>query len=333
MPTVSIVVPSYNHARFLRRRIESILQQTFRDFELILMDDCSADDSWAILSSYASDPRVRLFRNEVNSANVFQQWNKGVSLALGEFVWIAESDDDADPRLLRNLVTALETNPNVTFAYCRSRCISGEDQALGFADAIYFPDLEPERWKNNFCADGYQECRTHLIRYNSVPNASSVLFREAIYREVGGADESFRLCGDWKLWASMALRGDVAYIAEPLNYFRIHNASVTSSVDQARVHVLEWLRVARWILERVECSEVVLKKVYEHQASRWVPMIISLHVPWEVKLAILRAATAVDPNPTRRAIRPALATVERKILRYWRGLKLNVSREKGHDTK
>ena len=78
MPRVSVIVPNYNHARFLPKRIESILNQTFQDFELILLDDCSTDDSRSILSSYASDPRVTIEFNKVNSGSTFKQWNKGV---------------------------------------------------------------------------------------------------------------------------------------------------------------------------------------------------------------------------------------------------------------
>src|ERR1035441_8594166 len=111
MPKVSIVVPNYNHARFLRRRVESVLRQTFQDFEVILLDDCSTDDSRSILSKYADDPRVRIEFNEVNSGSPFKQWNKGVELALGEYVWIAESDDYADERLLEKLVARLEAEP------------------------------------------------------------------------------------------------------------------------------------------------------------------------------------------------------------------------------
>jgi len=92
MPAVSVIVPNYNHARFLRRRVETILAQTFQDFELILLDDCSTDDSRSVLRQYSSDPRVRLEFNEVNSGSTFKQWNKGVRLAQGKYIWIAESD-------------------------------------------------------------------------------------------------------------------------------------------------------------------------------------------------------------------------------------------------
>src|SRR5215467_1498105 len=107
MPKVSIVVPNYNHARFLPQRLNSILGQTFQDFELILLDDSSTDDSRSILSQYTADPRVRIEFNELNSKSPFKQWNKGVRLARGEYVWIAESDDYADERLLERLVPLL----------------------------------------------------------------------------------------------------------------------------------------------------------------------------------------------------------------------------------
>ena len=93
--------------RFLRRRIESVLCQTYQDFELILLDDCSSDESRSLLSEYAGDPRVRIEFNEVNSGSPFKQWNKGVRLARGEYVWIAESDDYADERPPEKLVAQL----------------------------------------------------------------------------------------------------------------------------------------------------------------------------------------------------------------------------------
>ena len=101
MPKVSVIVPNYNHERFLRQRIDSILAQTFRDFELILLDDCSTDYSREILREYASDPHVTHAEfNEVNSGSTFKQWNKGVRLAQGKYVWIAESDDYANPHFI-----------------------------------------------------------------------------------------------------------------------------------------------------------------------------------------------------------------------------------------
>jgi glycosyltransferase involved in cell wall biosynthesis len=324
MPAVSVIVPNYNHARFLRRRIDTILGQTFKDFELILLDDCSTDDSRTILKHYAASPCVRIEFNEVNSGSAFKQWNKGVRLATGKYVWIAESDDYADPQFLERLVPILESDPEVMLAYSRSYCVSRDDRLLGFADSLYFSGFDPEHWDANFCVDGHEECRTRLVRYNTVPNASAVLFRKEIWDRVGGADDSMCLCGDWKVWVSMALEGKIAYVSEPLSYYRLHDTSVTSTVNFASVHVREWLKMTRWMLAHVTPATDVLEKVYENHAHRWVPALLSFRVPLDVKLAILHDVRAVDPHPVRRITRPVLATIQRKILRHWRELRAMV---------
>ena len=154
----------------------------------------------------------------------------------------------------------LESDPEVMLAYSRSYCVSGDDRLLGFADSLYFSDFDPEHWNANFCVDGHEECRTRLVRYNTVPNASAVLFRKEIWDRVGGADDSMCLCGDWKVWVSMALEGKIAYVSEPLNYYRLHNTSVTSTVNFASVHVREWLKMTRWMLAHVTPATDVLEK-------------------------------------------------------------------------
>jgi len=316
MPIMSVVVPNYNHARFLRRRIDSVLQQTFQDFELLLLDDCSTDDSRSILSSYAGDPRVRMEFNGANSGNTFKQWNKGVRLARGKYVWIAESDDYADERMLERLVAVLDAETKVAYVYCKSWRVSADDRLDGFADD-YLAALDPHRWTADYCADGVEECRNYFVRTNCVPNASAVVFRKVAYERVGGADEGLRLCGDWKLWAAMALTGKVAYIGEPLNYFRSHDESIRSKTGYMRVDVPEYLIVIRWILERVTPTENILKKVREAQSNLWVPIVMSTHTSLGLKQAILRAVKKIDPHPIRSAIRPGLGTIRRKLLRHW----------------
>src|SRR6516225_7688773 len=103
MPSVSVIVPNYNHARYLRRRVDSIVDQTYQDFELILLDDCSTDGSREVLQSYADDPRVRIEFNDENTGTPFKQWNRGVRMARGRYIWIAESDDYAGPRFLERM--------------------------------------------------------------------------------------------------------------------------------------------------------------------------------------------------------------------------------------
>ncbi|HKV79627.1 MAG TPA: glycosyltransferase [Candidatus Sulfotelmatobacter sp.] len=316
MPKVSVIVPNYNHARFLCQRIDSILAQTFQDFELILLDDCSTDDSRSILSSYANNPRVRIEFNAANSGSTFKQWNKGVRLASGEYVWIAESDDYADQRFLERLVAVLDADPRVVLANCRSWRADADGRVDGYGDA-YLSGVDQHKWTMDFNSDGKEECSKYFVRANPICNASSVLSRRSVYLRVGGADESLRFCGDWKLWAGMALTGRVAYLSEPLNYFRAHDTSVTAESARLGLAAAEYLRVIRWLLIEVTPTSAVLHSLYKEECDRWVPAVMSMHVPLRVKWSILRDVMAIDPHPMLRAIRPASAILQLKFARHF----------------
>jgi glycosyltransferase involved in cell wall biosynthesis len=302
MPKVSIIVPSYNHARFLRRRIDSVFQQTYQDFEVILLDDCSLDNSQEIISSYISDPRARVEFNTANSGSTFKQWNKGVGLARGEYIWIAESDDFSDTRFLERLVGVLDAEPDVAFVYCRSWRVSEGDVVEGFGDS-YLVDLQSSRWTGDYLADGHEECRKYFVRYNIVPNASAVVLRKAIYEQVGGADESYRLNGDWKLWSSMALAGNVAYLSEPLNYFRYHDESVRGRDKLLDVAAVESLRVVHWLLQKLPIPYSERVEIRKFHSLLWTTAITAKGLPSKRRWAILQNALFADPAALRRFVR------------------------------
>jgi GT2 family glycosyltransferase len=240
-----------------------------------------------------------------------------VRLARGEYVWIAESDDYADERLLERLVAVLDADPTVMFAYCRSWRVTEDDQKNGFGD-WYLDYLDPQRWTADFIADGAEECRNYFVYSNPVPNASAVVFRRACYERVGGPDETLRLCGDWKLWAAMALQGRIAYLGEPLNYHRSHDASVRSKSLQGRLDVAEKLQVIRWILRKVTHTEDAREKLCQTLSRYWVPAVVTMHVPLGQRLAILRNARAIDPHAVRRVVGPAFVALRLKILKRCR---------------
>lgn len=234
-PRVSVIIPNYNHARYLRERVESILAQTLGDFEVILLDDASTDSSHSVLARYYGRPRVRIAVNANNSGSVFAQWNKGIAMARGDYVWIAESDDSADPEFLETLVSVLEDHPSVGFAYCQSRMINREGAFLGTASS-WTSDLHSSRWEADFVNTGLLELRDYLSIKNTVPNASAVLARRTILRQVTPVETSYRLCGDWLHWGKMLLHGDIAYVARPLNNWRLESSHARTS----RPGVLEW---------------------------------------------------------------------------------------------
>lgn len=218
MATVSIIVPNYNHSRFLEERLESIFSQTFQDFEVILLDDSSTDNSVEVLKRYATHPKVReLLVNDHNSGSPFKQWQQGFALSLGEYIWIAESDDYADKDFLATLVPALKANPQLGLAYCQSRIIGENSEIIG--EYSSYSVTCPERWKQDFTNSGTAEICSYLLRINSIPNASAAVVRKTALADIIIPD-NLKTMGDWYVWIKLLSRWNIFYTAKPLNYFR-----------------------------------------------------------------------------------------------------------------
>ena len=155
-----------------------------------------------------------------------------------------------------------------------------------------------------------------LFARTSFRMRAQLFFVRLSYEAVGGADEDYRICGDWKLWAAMAVRGKVAYFGEPLNFFRFHDASVRNTSKYDGRDVAEYLKVIRWLLDQVTPSDEVLEAMRISAAGRWVPAVDEHARPSPTKLTILQNASVVDPHPLRRMIRPALETIRQKVSRH-----------------
>lgn len=237
MPKVSVIVPNYNHAPYLHKRLDSVYEQTYRDFEVILLDDCSTDNSRDILAIYAEKPNTIFVPNQSNSGSVFRQWQKGVSLSQGEYIWIAESDDFASPYFLKRVVRLMERHPEVGLVYSQSWLVDSQDAILG--DASYWTnDLDSQRWKHSFINHGRDEIRRFLVYKNTIPNASGILIRRTVLEKCGGViDQPFRLCGDWLQWIKILAYSDIGFVPECLNYWR----QKTSNARVKSAGTLEWI--------------------------------------------------------------------------------------------
>jgi glycosyltransferase involved in cell wall biosynthesis len=259
VPLVSVIIPNYNHSAYLPRRIKSVLEQTFTDYEIIFLDDASTDDSVPVARGLLARVPVDFVVNDKNTQIPFKQWNKGVSRANGRFIWIAESDDFADPTFLEKTVRVLLSNPNVGVVYTQSWQVDESDRTLGSILA-HTDDISKERWRSDFVNDGKAECLEYLCLRNTIPNASACLMRKAVYIGVGMAPTHLRQCGDWLLWIRMLLHSDIFFIAEHLNYFRKHERSVRASMEQSAGELVEVYQVLAFLSSKVplaakECEQ------------------------------------------------------------------------------
>jgi glycosyltransferase involved in cell wall biosynthesis len=229
MPEISVIIPNYNHARFLKKRIESVLKQTFKDIEIIILDDKSTDNSKEIIESFASlDKRIVTHYNEVNSGSTFVQWNKGVKMAKGTYIWIAESDDYAEPDFLSSLLPFFKQSDTIGIAFCHSHIIDDQDQTTGNSSNWLSIHETNREFSATGIKSGIDTFQNFTSCFNIIPNASAVLMKKEIYIKVGGADETMKMAGDWKLWSSIMMISDIGFLNNALNYHRRHSSGVTS---------------------------------------------------------------------------------------------------------
>ena len=219
-------MPNYNHAPYLQERLDSIRNQTFQDFELIVLDDASTDDSVQIIKACLAGYDYQLIQNEQNSGSTFKQWDKGVSFAKGKYIWMAESDDVAEPTLLEKLVSSIESRirpwPIASlWVLMRIQRLSRRSRDGRMATAS---SVEP-----GTSMDGNFFCIQYMAIKCVIPNASAVLFRRDCYISPVTVPPCLRLAGDWMLWIRIMLQRRISFVAEPLNRFRFLAGSVRNN--------------------------------------------------------------------------------------------------------
>ena len=235
-PLVSVIVPNYNHSVYLKQRLDSILCQTYQNFELIILDDCSTDNSKEIIDSYKDNSKIsKIIFNHENSGNTFKQWEKGLEIANGEYIWIAESDDWCEPVLLETLVSGLLNNKQCSVAYAQSYAITNPN----------IIDWRSNHQKLFDYVNGLEYIKENMLFINSIFNASMALFKKEYYLKISNRYTSFKFCGDWFFWIELAQKGDVFISGRLLNYFRRHDQDVTGKANACGYNFIEELGILK----------------------------------------------------------------------------------------
>jgi glycosyltransferase involved in cell wall biosynthesis len=265
---VSVIVPNYNHEPFLKSRIDSILRQTYADYEVIILDDCSTDKSRAVIESYRNHPKVtHIVYNTVNSGSTFLQWEKGFGLASGAFVWIAESDDYCEPTLLEELMAPVLHDPSIAVSYCQSILFTKNNEIHWRTEAGYLYKME----------SGSDWVRHYMLGKNSLVNASMAIFRKELVAKIDKSYLDYKLCGDWLFWILLALEGNVFISGKYLNYYRVHEQTVRNKT---------W-REGYYYSEAASIYEVVASKlsVAPQERERAVQTLLTMYFKDEDKFS------------------------------------------------
>ncbi|WP_434037643.1 glycosyltransferase family 2 protein [Formosa sp. 4Alg 33] len=234
MPKVSVIVPNYNHEKFLRGRLDCIINQTYTDFELIILDDMSTDNSLNIIKEYqlAHPNLIRVIPSTENSGSPFKQWDKGISLATSDLIWIAESDDLASTSFLEYCVPFFESNDNLGMVVAKSNAIDATGQQISEFHPM-FKGYESELFNDKANGFNYFKgndfIKDYLVYKCLIPNVSGTLFSKDAYVKSGGLNMDFRRNGDYDLYFRMLFNTDVGFLNKSLNSTRYHDAKLTAS--------------------------------------------------------------------------------------------------------
>tara|TARA_R110000868_G_scaffold208557_2_gene458087 strand:+ start:21903 stop:25202 length:3300 start_codon:yes stop_codon:yes gene_type:complete len=271
IPKVSVIVPSFNYARFLPQRLATILNQSMPVWEIIFLDDASEDDSIEIARRFLHNCsiRCRIIRNDANSGSVFAQWKKGIDLAEGDIVWIAEADDWAASTFVETAALAF-ADTEVVVSYTQSNQASAAGEIICPDYLEYVREVDADRWRRPFVTEGMSELAEGLSVKNTLPNVSGVLFRREALKQVLESHfeeiSSYRVAGDWCTYMYLATIGRIAFDPRPLNYHRRHEQSVTIS----RFSQAEWEEIQRMqkrVSEMVDVPAALQVKAADYLAA------------------------------------------------------------------
>lgn len=236
MPLLSVVIPSYNHELYIEKAIKSVLNQTYDNIELIIIDDGSKDKSVDIIKS-VKDERIKLVCQQNSGAH--NAINKGLEMAKGEYLAILNSDDIYDKKRFQIMINELENNEKAEFACSYIQVIDSNDKKLGIKEG--WRNMEPwsvPDYDKSFNAT--DDFKYNLMSANFTATTSNFLFKRSLYKKIGGM-RNLRFAHDWDFALRAAEVTDCLMIEKPLIKYRIHNSNTISSDRKWMLFEIAWM--------------------------------------------------------------------------------------------
>jgi len=225
---ITVFLTSYNHGKYLRESINSVLNQSYTNFDLIIVDDASSDESWGIIQSY-SDSRIQAYQSTVQSNHEYTN-KKFADIPKNEYIAILHSDDAWEPRKLEKQVDFLDSHPEIGAVFTWAQII--DDDGQPFQDENHFysrvfeqPNRSRHQWLNHFFYTGNALCHP------------SVLIRKKCYEDVGLYRHGFAQLPDLDMWVRLCLRYEIHILQEKLVRFRVRAGELNSSGNKPETHI------------------------------------------------------------------------------------------------
>ena len=269
--TISVVIPNYNYERFMYQRLYSILSQHQKLNEIIILDDCSNDDSRKLITEMVDKLSpyidIRKVYNETNSGSAFKQWQKGFSLAKSDYVWIAEADDYCSEDLLDYLVKPLKKYSDVMISYSDTAFIDvfGNITLKSIKSEI---DIQKSgHWNKSYVNDGISEIKDYSYLNCTIANVSSCLIKNGDYNKYLEKSGSYKQAGDWLFYVNIMRKGKIAFCNKALNYYRVHGNNVSSTMNRKK-HIDEINKIHSYY-----CKEFNLDEYHKEMMQKRVDFL------------------------------------------------------------
>jgi glycosyltransferase involved in cell wall biosynthesis len=240
-PKVSVCLPVYNGSNYLALAIESVLAQTFSDFELLIANDCSTDDTQKIIEKYAStDARIKHWINEKN-LKLFGNYNACIEKAAGQYIKLFAHDDLLHPKMLEKMVAVLDKNADVSLVTTARGWIDGDGKHIDARSKMEAKIMKPFECDTRLAVDSaIADTLRDMVNWLGEPCAQ--MFRRA--QASGGYDTSFKQIGDLEYGYRLLQHGDYFFIAEELCFFRRHAESWSQARSLELSAQLDWFLLA-----------------------------------------------------------------------------------------
>lgn len=271
---VSVVVPNYNYGRYIKKRLESIVTQTYPIYELIVLDDCSTDKSEKIIREKLAEINrrfpeleIQFVKNKKNMGKAIWQWKKGFELAKGDYIWIAEADDLSSRKFLEEVMKGFDDS-EVVISYAESMIINGIGMMIAPSFRWSRDKEKSGHYKRSYVKDGRDEIKEIMAIRCTIPNVSSVVIKNN-KKYLKYLDEALKYSqvGDWYFYTRVLENGKISYNKKALNRFRVHGGSVTGKSKKSIKHYDEIKEMHDYFDKRFKLDEGI-KKTMENERNR-----------------------------------------------------------------
>lgn len=267
-PSATVIVPAYNHEKFIRARLDSILSQTIGDVDILVLDDCSADGTAQVVGEYLTDPRVRFIRNETNTGSPFMQWLRGAEMAQSELIWIAEGDDLASHDFLETMLPAFD-DPQVNLAFCRTEIINEFGVPQPGALDPYYKTSDFPFWGETVKMDGLTAVEKGFGSMCLIVNGSATMIRREKLIAGAAIAKAYKMCGDWYIYLSALVEAKLVYTTAATNYFRRHTSSAVHKIEGTPQYFNERARIAEYVVGTFSLSRRSVRLIMALLDGEW----------------------------------------------------------------